>query len=291
MPWSRSRPVKAALVHWVNSIGRCNTPHAGDAMTAKRKRSADRVGHGTLRSPGRPPVVHQAARRQFWIAIVGGASREAAARSAGISPPVGTRWFRECGGMPPSQRTASAPRRSARDLALAEREELAILRAQGHGVREMARRLLRAPSTISRELRRNAATRCHGLAYRATTAPWHADRAARRPKVARLAVHDALRTSVADRLAGAVVTATGLPIAGPVVRWTGRRQHAPPMGACVEPGADCTSVAARLSGRSDKAHQPRSDLPSAVRAGARRAASRTHGVSADGAHAPATAGA
>ena len=64
--------------------------------------------------------------------------------------------------MPSSQLSASAPMRSARYLSLAEREELAILNAQKHGVREIARHLHRAPSTISRELRRNAATRCHG---------------------------------------------------------------------------------------------------------------------------------
>jgi len=107
-----------------------------------------------------------------------------------------------------------------------EREELAILRAQGHGVREIARCMARAPSTISRELRRNAATRSGGFAYRATTAQWHADRAARRPKAARLAVHDALRTYVADRLAGKVVAPSGLAIAGPIVHWKSRR-HGP----------------------------------------------------------------
>ena len=67
------------------------------------------------------------------------------------------------------------------------------MRAQGHGVREIARRLERAPSTISRELRRNAATRSGGLEYRATTAQWHADRSARRPKPAKLAINAALR--------------------------------------------------------------------------------------------------
>jgi IS30 family transposase len=51
---------------------------------------------------------------------------------------------------------------------------------------EIARRLGRAASTISRELRRNAATRSGGLAYRATTAQWLAERAARRPKQAKL---------------------------------------------------------------------------------------------------------
>jgi IS30 family transposase len=55
-------------------------------------------------------------------------------------------------------------------LQFAEREEIALLRAQGHGVREIARRLERTASTISRELRRNAATRGGGLEYRATTA-------------------------------------------------------------------------------------------------------------------------
>ena len=46
---------------------------------------------------------------------------------------------------------------------------IALWRAQGHGVREIARRLARAPSTISREVRRNAATRSGGFEYRATT--------------------------------------------------------------------------------------------------------------------------
>ena len=71
---------------------------------------------------------------------------------------------------------------SGRYLSFAEREEIAILKANGCGVREIARRVGRSPSTISRELRRNAATRGGGLEYRATTAQWHAERRARRPK-------------------------------------------------------------------------------------------------------------
>lgn len=128
--------------------------------------------------------------------------------------------------MPPSHLAVSAPLRSARYLSLAEREELAILHAQDHGVREIARRMRRAASTISRELRRNAATRSGGYAYRAMTAQWHADRAARRPKVARLMRHDVLRSYVTDRLAGHIVAATGERIAGPIVPWKGRR-HGP----------------------------------------------------------------
>ena len=59
--------------------------------------------------------------------------------------------------MPP---ISLAPR-SVRYLSFTEREEIAILRAQGTGVRDIARRLRRAPSTISRELR---ATRRLGAA-------------------------------------------------------------------------------------------------------------------------------
>jgi IS30 family transposase len=76
-------------------------------------------------------------------------------------------------------------------------------------LREIARRLGRSPSTISRELRRNAATRSGYLQYRATTAQWHADRRGRRPKLAKLAVNDALRRYVQDRLAGTVTSTDG----------------------------------------------------------------------------------
>jgi IS30 family transposase len=78
---------------------------------------------------------------------------------------------------------------SGRYLSFAEREEIAILRARGAGVPEIARQIGRSHSTISRELRRNAATRGGRLEYRATTAQWHADMRARRPKAAKLAVY------------------------------------------------------------------------------------------------------
>ena len=97
------------------------------------------------------------------------------------------------------------------------------MRAQGCGVRETARRLGRAASTISRELRRNAATRSGKLEYRASTAQWHAERSARRPKRAKLAVNAALRAYVQERLSGAVATPDGDAVAGPAVAWKGRR--------------------------------------------------------------------
>jgi len=167
-------------------------------------------------------VARREDRRRFWAAIAAGRASEAAAADAGVSPAVGARWFRQAGGMPPSHLSRSRPT-SGRSLSFAEREELALLRAQGHGVREIARRLRRAPSTISRELHRNAATRGGGLDYRATTAQWHADRSARRPKPARLAVNVALQHYVQERLAGLVVAPDGAALRGPAVTWKGRR--------------------------------------------------------------------
>lgn len=90
-------------------------------------------------------------------------------------------------------------------------------------MREIARQLKRSPSTISRELRRNAATRGGNLEYRATNAQWHADRRARRPKVSKLASNDRLREYVQDRLAGLVTALDGTVVPGPEVAWVGRR--------------------------------------------------------------------
>jgi IS30 family transposase len=112
---------------------------------------------------------------------------------------------------------------SGRYLSFAEREEIALLHAQDHGVREIARQIGRSPSTISRELRRNAASRGGRLDYRASTAQWHADRSARRPKPAKLAINEPLRRYVQDRLSGLVARPGGSVVAGPTVRWVGRR--------------------------------------------------------------------
>ena len=91
------------------------------------------------------------------------------------------------------------------------------------GVREIARQLGRAPSTVSRELRRNAATRNARLEYRASVAQWKAELMARRPKTAKLAANDRLREYVQERIAGAVLDCEGRPILGPNVPWKGRR--------------------------------------------------------------------
>jgi hypothetical protein len=81
--------------------------------------------------------------REFWQLIAQGKRSEDAAVEVGVSAPVGTRWFRHAGGMPP----LSLVEPTGRYLSFKEREELALLRAQGLGVRAIARELRRHPST------------------------------------------------------------------------------------------------------------------------------------------------
>src|SRR5215831_18264320 len=188
-------------------------------MTRKRLRRSARALRPPMRSPGRPPGWRREHKLRFWEAIARGVSSEGSAEKAGVSPAVGTRWFREGGGMS----TVSPAQLSGRFLSFAEREEIAILHARGHTVRDIAKRLGRAPSTVSRELRRNAATRGGDLGYRAVTAQWHADRRAKRPKVAKLVMNDALRQCVEARLSGAITTPDGRNLPGPRAPWTGRR--------------------------------------------------------------------
>lgn len=153
---------------------------------------------------------------------------EDAAVEAGVSRPVGTRLFRKAGGMPPAMFRSSAKPLSGRYLSLVEREEIALLRIQGHSIQEIGRRLDRSTSTISRELRRNAATRSGGLEYRATTAQWHAERSARRPKPTKL--RSTRPTYVEERLAGVVVAPSGVSVPGPAVSWKRRRHGQRPSG-------------------------------------------------------------
>ena len=206
-------------------------------MGSSKRRRADRARRPPMRSPGRPPVARREHRQRFWEAIARGLSSEEAGAVAGVSPAVGTRWFREGGGMP----SVSPSPLSGRYLSFVEREEIAILQARDCGVREIAQRLGRSPSTISRELRRNAATRGGGLEYRASTAQWHADRRALRPKAAKLAANDALRQYVQDRLAGTITARDGMAVPGPEVsvdRSPARAPSATTMGDLMEPGAD-----------------------------------------------------
>ena len=171
------------------------------------------TGRAVLHSPGSPSV-RRDLQRSFWHQIAMGLTTDEAATAGGVSVKVGRTLFFKAGGMP---NLCLAPP-SGRYLSFAEREDIAIWRSHGVGVREIARRLQRSPSTISRELRRNAATRGGQLDYRASVAQWHAERAGRRPKVGKLARNEALHNYVQDRLSGAIARP------GPDVVWNGRRQ-------------------------------------------------------------------
>ena len=178
------------------------------------------TGRAPLKSPGKPSL-RRDVERLFWHGIAKGLSSEEAALAVGASSAAGIRWFRERGGMATFMRDPL----SGRYLSFGEREEIALLRAQGMGVREIARRLGRAPSTISRELRRNAATRGGKLEYRASVAQWKAELLARRPKTAKLVADDRLREYVQDRLAGQVRLPDGTGVPGPATGpWKGRNK-------------------------------------------------------------------
>ena len=180
-------------------------------MAASKRRRSDRALRPPMGSPGRPPLGRREHRQRFWEEVARGLSSEESAVAAGVSPAVGARWFRQCGGMPPF----SLRPLSGRYLSFVEREEIAVLQARGCGVREIARQLRRSSSMISRELRRNAATRSGNLEYRATTAQWHADRRAKRPKIAKLAANGELRQYVQARLGGLIAAPDGAAVPGP----------------------------------------------------------------------------
>jgi transposase len=156
-----------------------------------------RTVRSLMKSPGAPSHRREV-ERAFWREIAKGLLPEEAAHAVGVSQAVGGRWFRHGGGMP----SVDLAPLSGRYLSFREREEIAMLKVQGAGVRQIAREVGRAPSTISRELRRNAATRGGRLDYRASVAQWKADLVARRPKTAKLVVNDRLRDYVQQRLSG-----------------------------------------------------------------------------------------
>ena len=168
------------------------------------------TGRDAMRSPGAPSLRREI-ERQFWKQIATGITSEKAAEAVGVSQPAGARWFRHRGGMP---LFLSNPI-SERYLSFAEREEIALLRAQDVGIREIARVIGRSPSTVSRELARNAATRSGKLEYRASVAQWKSELVARRPKPCKLVKNERLHQYVQDRLDGNIRDAHGREIAGP----------------------------------------------------------------------------
>lgn len=187
----------------------------------RRQQAADRAIRPKLRSPGHPKFQRHI-EAAFWAEIAKGLLPIEAATEVGVSQPVGQRWFHNAGGMPPFDLKFQP---SGRYLSFAEREEIALLKAEGKGVREIARAIGRDPGTISRELRRNAATRYGSTGYRASVAQWKADMAARRPKAAKLIANPQLHGYVQERLSGQIRMPDGTVVPGPQPpRFTGNNK-------------------------------------------------------------------
>lgn len=198
-------------------MGRKKTKDLEKPADSRRQWAADRALRAPMRSPGRL-VPSRAVQQEFWRLIANGITTAEAAAQVGMSSPVGFRWFRHAGGMTP----ISLDEPVGRYLSFAEREEIAILKSKEVGVREIARQLGRDPGTVSRELRRNAATRNGQVVYQAGVAQWKAQQAAKRPKVAKMVTNAKLRNYVQERLAGQLHHENGTIAAGPATpAWKG----------------------------------------------------------------------
>ena len=129
---------------------------------------------------------------QLWDLY--GAGETAAAIARKLGRPAGTvnDRIRDAGGIRPV-----IARAAAIHLTTGEREEISRGLAAGESLRCIARRLGRAPSTVSREVSRHGGAR----RYRAGAADCAAMHNRRRPKPSRLATHTELRHVVEDKLA------------------------------------------------------------------------------------------
>ena len=131
------------------------------------------------------PEVHQG----FWEAMARGEFLTGAAEGVGTYRQRGRMWLRACGGVRPRR----GRNLKGRCLSFAEREEIALRRARGEGVRAIAAVIGRSPATVSRELRRNADPRG---GYRGSRAHAAASQRASRPKESKLATNQRLRDGV-----------------------------------------------------------------------------------------------
>lgn len=153
---------------------------------------------------------------RYWSLVGDGVATSTAGVAVGVSDSTGNKWFVDAGGVKPrpSQHVSSGPRSR---LTFAEREEIATGVARNETVRSIADRLDRAPSTISREIRRNATPtrylrpvryrsntqfgvrrvgRDASVQYRGSLAQARTEQRARRPKPGKLAQQAALRAQV-----------------------------------------------------------------------------------------------
>ena len=153
--------------------------------------------------------------RQFWDHIRVGLSAAEAGVAVGVSVHAGRRWFAQAGGVRPKF-CDDGPRQWTR-LTLGERVLIDVGVKTGKSIRKIAEELGRPPSTIMREIERNAF--CYGRyreryrfgapkkggrdakpRYNAAGAQARAQERARRPKPGKLAAHERLHDEVQTRL-------------------------------------------------------------------------------------------
>jgi IS30 family transposase len=141
----------------------------------------------------RKPRIHytESQKALMWERWRQGESLQAIAQLFGRNHSSVMRILAETGGIRPAQRC-----RSRLALTLAEREEISRAVVAGQSIRTIAATLGRAPSTISREIKRNGGHE----RYRASQADQLAWDRARRPKTCRLAMNRKLANIVAGKL-------------------------------------------------------------------------------------------
>lgn len=125
----------------------------------------------------------------FWARMQAGDFITGAVEPLNTSRRTGKRILIDAGGVRPRRGRDL----TGRCLTFAEREEIAVLRAEGKSLRQIAAVIGRSASTVSRELSRNTV---RGSSYRATTAHTLAYGRASRPKPAKLHVNPLLRAKV-----------------------------------------------------------------------------------------------
>ncbi|WP_392757295.1 IS30 family transposase [Streptomyces sp. LN590] len=134
---------------------------------------------------------------EYWRLLAAGVGTVEACKQLGIGRTTGYRWRAESGGLPPAALPEAS--RSSRYLSLLERKQIATLRERGLGVREIAERLGRSPSTVSRELRRNSLPHDNGI-YDADLAHHRSRERSGRPRRVKLAADPELKAEVQAKL-------------------------------------------------------------------------------------------
>jgi hypothetical protein len=202
------------------------------------------TGRSVMKSPGKPSHRREV-ELWFWREIAKGFSTEDAAAAVGVSSAAGVRWFRERGGMATLLRDPD----TCRYLCFAEREEIALLRAEGSASGRSrgrsAGRRRRSPGSCGATRRHGAASWSTGRRWRSGRPSW--SRAGPRPPSSPPTWFCASTCRNAWPVTSAAPTGPPWRVGGQGVE--GPQQAAPPgppVGDLLEPGADLGPVARRV---------------------------------------------